>query len=230
MGQLMVNGQAARFIGFPSSVSPTPSGDDPIFTETVIADNSGESASFTFDEDYHDYDFVEITFKNTSTSAKFSLWTTPNAIDACLGGVAERITVNFTSTNIYATYTESVSGNTITWTRSGSRTCIITEISGVSCTNKTVSETEIYEASALSSTALSITTQESLFDYDLLVMVCNASDRTEVVPSNTLYPTNYPSGFGIVFFQLYNNWTRVYITENELSSARYYFVSGIRFE
>lgn len=202
---------------------------EPEFTKTVIVDNTSEAVSFTFDYDYHDYDFVEIAFKNTSTNDELSIWTTPDAIDACLSGVSTRLTVNFPQTNIYATYSESVSNDIITWTRTNQRTCVITEIKGVNCTNKTVTETEIFEASALSSTAATITTQESLFDYDCLVMVCNATDRTEVVLNNTLFPMDYLSGFGIAYFQIYNGYSRIDITENELSAARYYYVGGIKF-
>ena len=202
---------------------------DPVFTEEVIVDNSSAASSFTFDEDYHDYDFVKITYTNSDNSNTETVYVTPDALDAFFD-VAQRFTVNFYATNVYATYSQSISGDTITWSRTNQRTCNITEIKGVNCTNYTVTETEVYKASALSGTAAAITSQASLFGYDYLFVVTNSSDRTEVVPCNSCYSMKNFTGDARIGCNGYNNaGSVVTVTANGMTAWKYYYVGGIKF-
>ena len=209
------------------------SSEEPIFSKTTIADNASGATSFTFDEDYHDYDFLAITFKNTSTDDESTTIVTPSMLDSAFS-VALRFTVNFVDTNIYATYSESVSGGNISWTKTNSRTCNVIKIEGISCTNRTVSETEIYSASALSGTPLAITSQDSLFEFDYLFILGNSSDRTEVVPSTTFFPMKYYSNFtperAYIRADRYNVAAiGITITENNMGAFQYLYVVGIKF-
>ena len=209
------------------------SSEEPIFSKTTILDNSSGATSFTFDEDYHDYDFLAITFKNTSTDDESVTIVTPSMLDSAFS-VARRFTLNFVQTNIYATYSESVSDGVISWSRTNSRTCNVIKVEGISCTNKTVSETEIYSASSLSGTALAITSQDSLFEFDYLFILCNSTDMTEVVASTTFFPMKYYSNFtperAYIRADRYNTTPiGITITENDMSSFQYLYVVGIKF-
>lgn len=206
---------------------------EPTFSKTTILDNSSGATSFTFDEDYHDYDFLAITFKNTSTDDESVTIVTPSMLDASFS-VALRFTLNFAQTDVYATYSESVSGGDISWTKTNSRTCDVIKVEGISCTNKTVSETEIYSASALSSTALAITSQDSLFEFDYLFILGNSSDRTEVVASTTFFPIKYysnltPERAYIRADRYHVTPIGITVTENGMSAFQYLYVVGIKF-
>ena len=206
---------------------------EPQFSKTKIVDNTLMATSFDFDEDYHDYDFLEITYKNTSTSATEVVWVTPEMVDVSLD-IATKFTVNFYNTDIYATYVETVSNGTITWSIDGThyRTCAIIEINGVSCTNCSVSKTEFYTASASGSSSVTITTQDSIFANDCLMILTNSSDKTEVVPCNTIYPINNSISDEIRLpLNGYKTSNRVVVvvTDTSMSSFPYGYVVGIKF-
>lgn len=61
MGQLLVNGQPVRFIGFPSSVSPTPAGGNAEITNVLAEGHISSTSAYltaNFDKDISDDDWV----------------------------------------------------------------------------------------------------------------------------------------------------------------------------
>ena len=197
-------------------------GDAPVFSETIIASNPSANASFTFDDDYHDYDFVRFKVLNSDTSNISYYVTTPSTIDAAFSK-ASRFTLNEYQSNLYCTYSQ----NSLTWTLTNSRSCKIVEVVGFTCLNATVNETVIYAAPSLSSSEVSITTQDDLTDYDLILFCANSSDPTEILPC--AHFASYIDFSGFMTFNFYRGVKQIQISEHEISSARYFYVIGIKF-
>lgn len=220
----------------------------PLFTKTLIGDDTSVTGTFTLTEDYHDYDLV--LFETQS----FIAIATPNSIDACFTSPSSRLTVNSEGTNQYGTYNKS--GDT--WTRTNTRNISIIRVWGLTCTNGTLTETQIYKASSLSPYNVTITSQDDLLNYDFIISVGNSNDYTEIIinnylwsPKNTIYDANVifsltmpiydgndnyignqcrvPKEFTAYTLLVYASTQGVTISAHELSSARYYYVSGLTF-
>lgn len=198
---------------------------NPVFTERTIATNNNQS-SFTFTEDYHNFDFVKVTTHNVSSGIDTDFITTPSIIDACLA--IAYVNFNEYGTNQYVAYSESG----LTWSQYGSRNLYVSEVKGMTCENATVSETVIYQAQARSSTSVTVTySQGSLFDFDLILFGANSSANDEVQPC--YYP--FSSGIRLIdkvgtAFNVYNAYGVVLVSEHELSANRYACVVGINFD
>ena len=195
----------------------------PVFSKTIIALNPSANSSFTFDYDYHGYDFVRFKVLNSDTSNISYYVTTPSTIDAAFSK-ASRFTLNEFQSNQYCTYSQNSS---LTWTLTNSRGCKIVEVVGFTCLNATVTETVIYSASTLSSSEVTITTQDDLTDYDVILFCANSSDPTEILPC--AHFASYIEFSGFMSFNFYNGFKNVQISEHGISSARYFYVSGIKF-
>lgn len=198
----------------------------PSFTETLLIDNSAKATSFTFTDDYHDYPFVRIEFTNTSNNKVNNVVVTPDALDAIFQ-YSPYMTLNEWDNNNYATYSESGS----TWTRHPSyfRNIIITAVYGMAC-DFTVTETELYQATSASSSAVAVTSTDKLTDYDWLMFVCNSGDNTDIIPSKSILAPAFVGEVGV--YQRYNTTSNIAVsidTEYALSSGIYFRVSGIKF-
>lgn len=228
---------------------PTPTFTIPEFNKTLLIDNSSKASSFTLTGDYHDYDFVLIKLNYADINTIETLLVPPSVIDACTTSPFSYITFDRRRTNIYASY--NISGNT--WTKTYARATDIIEIYGCNCINATVSETEIYYASALSGNATTVEYAGDLTDFDYIFVVCNSGDPTECIVNDTIWtPTKmvnentftmneYTNGGYVINNSIsygdtngypmmyYSNSTTVTLTEHELSSARYLYVTGIKF-
>lgn len=199
---------------------------NPVFTERTIATNNNQS-SFTFTEDYHNFDFVKVTTHNISSGIDTDFITTPSIIDACISLGA--VNFNEYGNNQYVAYSESG----LTWTQYGSaRNLYVSEVKGMTCENATVSETVIYQAQARSTTHVTVTySQGSLFDFDLILFGANSNAVDEV------QPCYYPFSSGIrltdkvgTTFNFFNAYNAILVSEHELSAHRYACVVGINFE
>lgn len=202
------------------------SGSKPTFTETLLIDNSAKATSFTFTDDYHDYPFVRIEITNTSNNTVNSVVLTPNALDAIFQ-YSPYMTLNEWGNNNYATYSES----SLTWERHPSyfRNLIITAVYGWEC-DMTVTETELYQATSVSSSSVSVTSTDKITDYDWLMFVCNSSDNTEIIPSKSIMLPAYVGTVGS--YQRYNTTSNIAVTvtsEYTISNGIYFRVSGIKF-
>lgn len=200
--------------------------DKPIFTPTVLCDNTSASSSFVLSDDYHNYDFVEFELTNSSSGVVTKIFTTPNAIDA-IYNVTTDMVLNEYNNNQYAEYTYNSSTNT--FNRVNNRNCNCTKITGYVCSNLTVTETEIFKASSLSGTSVSISST-GLLGYDFLIVAANNADSTSIVPCNNIVsfcdaPIN---SYGYAF-NGYNSAQYVSITDTSMSSAPYLYVGGIKF-
>ena len=230
---------------------PTPTFTIPEFNKTLLIDNSSKASSFTLTGDYHDYDFVliKIAYEYNYSTIE-TLLVPPSVIDACTTSPFTYLNLDKRNTNIYASYT--ISGNT--WTKSYNRGTDIIEIYGCNCINATVTETEIYHASAISGTATTVEYAGDLTDFDYIFVVCNSGDPTECIVNDAIWtPTkmvdenatftmnNYGNGGHVINNSIshgntngypmmyYAQSTTVTLTEHELSLARYLYVTGIKF-
>lgn len=227
---------------------PAPTFTIPEFDKTLLVDNSSKASSFTLTGDYHDYDFVLIKLDYNGTIE--TLFVPPSVIDACTTSPFSYLNLDRRNTNIYASYT--ISGNT--WTKVYNRQTDIIEIYGCNCINATVSETEIYYASGLSSSEFTVQYAGDLTEFDYIFVVCNSSDHTECIPNDAIWsPTkmidknatftmnNYGNDGNVINNSMYHADTNGYpmlyysqfktvtLTEHELSSARYLYVTGVKF-
>ena len=197
----------------------------PIFTEKTIATNNNQS-SFTFTEDYHNFDFVKVTTHNVSSGIDTDFITTPSIIDGCLA--IAYVNFNEYGNNQYVAYSESG----LTWTQKSVRNLYVSEIKGMTCENATVSETVVYQAQTLSSSSVTVTySQGSLFDFDLILFGANSGSNDEVQPC--YYP--FSSGMRLTdkvgtTFNFYNGYNAILVSEHELSAHRYACVVGINFD
>lgn len=198
----------------------------PAFDETVILDNSSEETSFTFDEDYHDYDILRFKVHNVSSDVYSYYFCTPSGIDHAFLK-ASRVTFNELNTNQYATYSQS----DLTWTRTNSRNIHVVECVGLTCNNMTVNEVELYKASSISSSEVSVSYNGLLSQFDLLLVWANSDDYTEILPCKNIIQGGINFNYLNMSAQLnyYDNYKMVSITDTTMSSFRYFHVSGIKF-
>ena len=206
----------------------------PTFTETVLVDNSSLATSFTFSEDYHNYDFIRVKIYNSSYDRYSYHITTPSSIDAIFS-LTSRILFNEWATNQGANYSQ----NGLTWNRTWTRNVNVYEIVGLKCTNMTVEETEIYKASSISGTAVSVTTQLNLFDFDWILFTDNDSASDEVMPSKTIFTKPcyvddiLDSSMSFTMSYIMQNYngsgSLVYITNHEITSEKFLYIVGIKF-
>lgn len=244
MGALSVteNGEylpsSYNYDGF-SSVSvnipaPTPTVFTPEFSETLLIDNSNYDTSFTFTDDYHNYDIVKVIICNPGSGEIFGvIHTTPSTLDKCFSFAWGLVCFDRHDSSDHCDYTQ----NGLTWTISDqyrSTNCIIKEIYGIKCTNGTAVETTIHDHNSLSNPLITINYDGSFKDeFDILFICANSTDgdADEIMPTiNQIYTDTlfYRDSVGITLNR-YNNYNNITFTDNSLSSWYYFFVVGLKF-
>ena len=199
----------------------------PSFSKTVLCDNTQALAtSITLSDDYENYDLVRFTIWNTSNSRNSYIVTTPEIINNIFTYSSGRLNFNELGNNKYCYYTKT--SNT-EWTRGGSRDLLISKVEGLTATNCTVTKTTIYNRQAITNSEVSITSQSSLFDYDLILMAACDGNSTETQPCYfTLHP--YNGDVSTYLFNSYNTYpTIITLSEYGMSAAKYHMVQGIKF-
>ena len=202
----------------------------PAFSETKIVDNTTLASSFTFSQDYHNFDFIKIKLYNSSSTKYTIIITTPTTIDN-IYALTSVVNLNEVGSNKYANYSQSG----LTWTRSGRNELDIYEIYGLDCTNATVTETQIYKASAMSSTWVDVTTQLNLFDFDWIMFASISSYWDEYNPCNEIYVPNrctydlFDESLRYFMLNKYSNYYFGTIGNHYLGAYQYGYVAGIKF-
>ena len=203
----------------------------PTFSETVLVDNSSMASSFTFSSDYHNYDFVRFKCFNSTDNVYSYILTTPSTIDA-LFNITSVILFNQYGTNKGANYSQSG----LTWTKTWSRTFDVVEVVGLTCTNATVSETEIYKATSRTDNNITVTTQANLMDFDMILFAKNTITYDEIlpcqtvfIPSKSLYNTNTSDGITYAFPSYNSLGSVIKITNHGITAGRFGYVLGIKF-
>jgi len=199
----------------------------PIFSSTVLVDNSAQDTSFTLSDDYENYDFIEFEITSSTLGTK-RIVTIPEVITDAFTYSSGKFNLNFWNSNNYCCYSHS--GNT--WTRTNNRYSNITKVTGIKCTNATVSKTMIFEKQSISATGGVITSATSLFDYDYLFFATCTGDATETQPCNTPICIGQKEIMeGCTFVEnKYNQLNTFTITEFAVDTWVYWFMCvGIKF-
>lgn len=202
----------------------------PQFTETKIADNTAHAATFTLTESYNNYDMVKIVWYESSSS-RGVLFTTPDILDEIFD-VSTRVCINKPKTNMYVCY----SRNGLTWTQTNQRTIFVHEIYGVTFTNCTMTLTDLYKRGAVTTSAVAITSQTSLKDFDFFIMSSiHNSDGSETMPSSWFvsYPYDFETAFDSMVepcvLEEYNRNDETFnMTEFGMTAASYFMVQGVK--
>lgn len=200
----------------------------PIFSETVLVDNSSLASSFTFSEDYHNYDLLKFNLYNQGYDRHTYQYMTPNQVDI-LFSITSRICFDEFSSNQAINYTQSG----LTWTRVWQRNVDIYEVVGLTCTNATMTETEIYKATSVSGTNVTVTTQEDLISFDWIMFAANDSDYDEILPCQHIFTPSrslYNAAGDLPYpFNIYNSSWWIAIGNHAISAGPYLYVIGIKF-
>lgn len=205
------------------------------FTKTKIVDNTAKTSTLSFSEDYHNYDLLLFRCVCSNESDKLSEYlTTPDIIDEifriAVSGSLHVIQFNENGNNHYVEY--NFVSNT-EWAKGDGRYLDCIEVYGVTC-NKTVTATTIYQRGSLGLDAIEITSQDNLFQYDLILgaMSSGSFDEVKVCDSYINLMGNVTS----ISEQIQFSWSRYsqalsphFLTEHKMTSAIYFMVQGIKF-
>ena len=202
----------------------------PQFTETKIADNTAHASTFTLSESYNNFDMVKIVWYESASSSGV-LFTTPDILDEIFD-VSTRLCIDKPKTNLYVCY----SRNGLTWTQTNQRTIFVHEIYGVTFTNCTMTLTDLYKRGAVTTSAVAITSQTSLKDFDFFVMSSiHNSDGSETMPSSWFvsYPYDFETAFDSMVepcvLEEYNRNDETFnMTEFGMTAASYFMVQGVK--
>jgi hypothetical protein len=198
----------------------------PTFSETVIATGTNAS-TLVFTGDYTDYDLLKFVCVNSSSGKVIEILTTPSTIEA-IRAVRSVICFNEYANTQYCNYRF---GNTTSsnWTYSASRNLYISEVRGLTCTNGTITETEIYNRGAYTTTEVSITGKTGLLDYDMIFLSA-AYDEIQPNVINIVKPFGETSSS--VRDAVINPYSKSYnirITDTDMTASYYFYVVGIKF-
>lgn len=203
---------------------------EPTFSKTKIADNSLLADSFSATDDFHDYDFVEFVATSDSGTTFVKFVTTPDALDAIFAISSDRVCINLPDTSTYITY--SYDSQNMAFTKTNESGLKVYEINGYICTNKTVTEDELYKATSRSTSNITVNAESgvSFFDYDMIIFCGNASLNYNVLPCAYIcYPKSYFNDEMGFAFNYYNGLNPVTIKETTIGSSRIAYAGGIKF-
>ncbi len=235
------------YIEFGSAPGPTPV--TPEFTETILWYTGSSEQTISLSDDYHNYDFVRFEFWNRSGQYSWDVVTTPSSLDK-IWSLDTGVCFNEFSNNQYwyGTYDDT----TYTFTRVNYRNTYFTKVVGLVCNNFTMTEDVIYSAPARSSNDVTISTDKNLYNYYALMVVANGP-YDEIIPcylsidphtddhlpevQQTIHkyidPVHLiaPPSIRYNCINPYASSQAVTITDDGygLSSARYAYVTGIKF-
>ena len=216
----------------------TPSGgsSEPTFSETVICDNSALGTTLSFTDDYTNYDFIKFEIYNTSSLATIFITTIPSIITEIFTYSNNRINFNQIASNQYVCYQKSTNTS---WSKYGNRNQVVKTVTGIKCTNKTITPTSLYsKGSTTVDYAGNITLSDNFYNYDIIMYAThtNSYAQDETQPCNgCLYlgdinlcrswisPITLPVNY-------YNSTYSSSIYDNQMySDGRIFCVYGLKF-
>lgn len=212
-----------------NGIHPGPGDDKPIFTKTVLADNTALSNTFTLSDSVSNYDLIEfITLDNTDNYYNRFIMTAGCINDILnLNTINKLICFNTLNTNRYVAYT--VSGNV--YTRYNYRVLNVVQVNGYKCTNKTVVEDVLFSTTTKSDSYINIPITEDIYDYDMVLIGYNDTDDDEIGPINNIFYPNDTLGKNVYLTNnFYNNPYNTFIESNMIYNIRPVYVRGIKYE
>ena len=205
--------------------------DEPQFTETLICDNTALNSSLSFSDSYTNYEFIKFVIYNSSSQRYTEILTTPEMIANSFSYSNNLFNLNEVGNDQYCCYNSS-------WSRTGKRNCDVYKVYGLNCSNKTTSKTTLYDRQGISTSAVTITSATSLFDYDYIIFGSCTGSYDETEPCNEVFKVKNDAEdiFGRkistrpLFTNAYNRLGSVRLSEYEISSwSNYFLVQGIKF-
>jgi len=201
----------------------------PLFSKTLLCDNSSKSSSFSVSDSLSNYDFIEFITDDGSDNTNH-FYMTENCIqdiEDLTDTTNKYICFNNFDTNQYVCYTRS--GNT--WTKAGSRLLNIITVNGFKCANMTMTETSIYKATTKSATSMNISDSSlNLYDYDIVLFGYNAISDDEIGPCNfSLYPKGIIDTVSVYPFNYYNFNILCKLTNTSINNVRPVYIRGYKF-
>lgn len=201
-------------------------GSAPVFSETVIATGTYQS-TLVFTGDYMDYDLLKFVCVNNSTGYVTTIITTPNLIEANRT-ITASIVLNEYANNQYVSYRMGNSSSA-NWTYDASRNLYVSEVRGLTCTNGTITETEIYNRGTYTTSDVAITGKTGLLDYDM-IFISAAYDGVQPNVVNIVKPFGETSSdIRSAIITPYNNAWGIRITDTQMDASKYFYVCGIKF-
>lgn len=199
----------------------------PTFSETLIMDNSAEGTTLAFTADWGNYTLLKVRLKNTSTGDILDIYTTPQFIADAKQYSNGRATFNFPVGDTYVTYTVNNYGTD--WVQYGTRNSVVTHIYGLTCTNYTMQIDTIYRRQGIGSTLVTVTSQDSLYDYDYLIIATNTSSYGATEPMSYLVPAEAPTNIQpIILYNYYNGSGSFVLSEYGMTAGRFFVVQGMK--
>lgn len=209
----------------------------PQATKTLLVDNASLADTLNFADSYTNYDFLEIVTYNTSSQKETSFLVTPSMVTACFTYSRNLMNFNEFYTNQYVCYAKT--SDTV-WTRNSARNLRIKTINGLTLTNATKTETELYSREGISSSATTFTPPEgkTFYDYDYILFVTCTGSSDETQPCTSIFinsiseEDDFLNAYGSknILIDRYNNYTVVTIGETTITSSYYFYVIGLNFE
>ena len=211
-------------------------GNTPQATQTLICDNSALGSTLTFTDDYENYDLIKFVVYRSDVQNTFVFYATPNMINACWQYSSNRINFNQPYGNNFVCYQKS--SNT-SWSRYGVRNMAVQYVYGLTFTNCTVAETELYNRQDIGSSSVTFTppTGESFLDYDyILFMTCTGNSDETQVNLEVFQPEIEKDIFGsdnvkentVTVYRYNTGGTTATVTENTITSYQYFYASGLK--
>ena len=211
-------------------------GNTPQATQTMICDNSSLGSTLTFTDDYENYDLIKFVVYRSDVQNTFVFYATPAMINACWQYSSNRINFNQPYGNNFVCYQKS--SNT-SWSRYGVRNMAVQYVYGLTFTNCTVAETELYNRQGIGSSAVTFTppTGESFLDYDfILFMTCTGNSDETQVNLEVFQPGVEKDIFGsdnvkenaVTVYRYNTGGTVATVTENTITSYQYFYASGLK--
>ena len=198
-------------------------GSAPEFRETEIATDTNNTGTLTFTGDIADYDLIKVYLTNYNNATITEILTTPTLISTVFSQQGEMVFNEFAN-NQYATYKIT---SATTWTRQAYRSLYISSVNGLACTNKTVTETEIYNRGSYGTGNVTITST-GLLDYDMIFVSCSYdSVQPNVIPIVKTLGEDANTRRSAITTP-YGRAEGIQISDTTMTASKYYYVCGVK--
>lgn len=231
---ILTENMASAIMGISGGSSDAPFSQP--YTQTKIVDNSTLAQTFTFSEDYHNYQMLKVVIYNSSQNVYETQFLLPEGIDKAFEYSSGKFCVNQhtpTYSNQYASYV--IQGNNLTWKRNANRNVNIYEIYGITFSATLTLDVIYSRDEAVSNSTVTPTppTGKTFWDYDaIMYMYCSTDNNVTsfakfwiTKPAFSLYGNE---GYSVMLYK-YNSQAMILFTPTSLGTFPYFYVVGLKF-
>ena len=202
------------------------------FSKTSVIDKT-QLPKLVFNADYTSYDLLLFVVNNTADNTTLEFLTTPEMIGEIftysVGGYGAAFSLVKNGTNNYVNYTYS--SNTV-FNKYNNRNLVVADVYSITC-NKTINKTMLYRKQAITNVDVTVSTQDNIFDNDLLIISCCSNQWEQTTISNiitNLFNVKQFSDNYIACCAKYNNGiVSSIITEHGITAGPFFAIQGIKF-